>query len=75
MFNKEYEVNKILDNLNSRGYYVIDGFLKDAFISGIFEEIGNLDFSFNKNSIPSVIWKNQRYLTHMLAKSKSIYND
>lgn len=74
MIKQNYSINEILREINDNGFYAIDSALTDDFIKLINKEVGNLEFSFNKNIAPSVIWKNQRYLTHHLCRSKAIFD-
>lgn len=64
----------VAQRLRDKGYIVLDRALTPESVDRINAETGNLDPVPNANWVGPVIFKNQRYLTHCLAYSRTIFD-
>ena len=77
MFSVEFEnfsSESIVDQIKAEGYFALAGALTAEFVGKMNQDVGPLEVSVNKNHVPAVVYKNQRYLTHCLAHSRTIYD-
>lgn len=65
--------SEVVGEIRTRGYYMCPQAITDEFLNRIDAEIGPLDLSVNRNDVAPVVFKNQRYFTHCLTRSRSIY--
>lgn len=53
-------IPQVVAAIKARGYVAIARALKEEVVRAILDEVGPLEFSFNRNDVPSVFFKNQR---------------
>lgn len=63
----------IVEDIQAKGYFAMANALTAETTESIEREVGPVELSVNKNHVPAVVYKNQRYVTHCLARSQSIY--
>lgn len=71
---KEMDAQKLATTLKEKGYAIFEGALTREYVDLINQESGDLYPDFNVNAVGPVLYKNQRYLTHCLARSEAIFN-
>jgi len=76
MFSAEFRgtsQSAILDAIKANGYFAAENVLSAEALERMDQEVGPMEVTLNKNHVPAVVYKNQRYLTHCLAHSRTIY--
>ena len=79
MFSQEFKnlnIEKVLKDINNKGYFSLDNALSNEFIKNIINDVNKEGINLNTSNISGVYYSpgNQFFLTHMMAVSKNFYN-
>ncbi|MBW4646737.1 MAG: phytanoyl-CoA dioxygenase family protein [Goleter apudmare HA4340-LM2] len=77
MFNiafKDVDTSQIVSDIKTKGYFVFEQALTEAYIKELLQEIDFNQILINNNDVGVVIAQNVKFLTHCLASSKKAYD-